>query len=60
MVIDILSSDVLAKGLRDSTEDRFMIWAISGLLQASQDIGMEIDPAAGPSNSATERPNRRL
>ena len=60
MVIDILSDDMLAKGLEDSSEDRFMIWAISGLVQGLRVIGLEIDPAAGPSISATERPGRRL
>lgn len=43
MVVDILSVNLLGSGVKDTVEDRFVVWAISGLVEAAGAIGLKFD-----------------
>ena len=42
MVVDLLLTNLRANGAHETTEDRFAVWAISGLVDAAREIGLEI------------------
>jgi hypothetical protein len=45
MVIDILSLDLIKHGVQqDTLEDQFVMFAMSGLLDAAKITGLKIDP----------------
>jgi hypothetical protein len=44
MVVDILSINLVEHGVTDTVEDRFVVWAISGLFEAAGVLGLKFQP----------------